>query len=250
MAAPRVLFVAALRWEVDTVLGHLTADLERDEGPGRLWRGRGRDAGLALLQTGVGSARAREALAWAAGRVAPDVVLSFGCAGALSDALAPGDLVIASAVVSEGGLARSAAPAWIERYQRAAAAGGRGARVGPLLTTAAVLATESAKRRAGAAAGALAVEMESAAVAGWAAERGVAFAGVRAILDPVAESLAGVTAMMTPDGRIRPGRLLATLARRPRLIRRLFALGLAAARCRAALVALHGSLVAGLRDSS
>jgi adenosylhomocysteine nucleosidase len=69
------------------------------------------------------------------------------------------------------------------------------------------------------------VEMESAAVARVAAERGIPFMGLRAISDPWDEELAfSIDEFCDDDKRIRPHKVFATILRRPRIIPQLFRL--------------------------
>jgi hypothetical protein len=63
---------------------------------------------------------------------------------------------------------------------------------GALLSSPVVLATPAAKDQAARHYGAVAVEMEAAALAGYAADHGIAFLALRVILDPVDLSLAGL----------------------------------------------------------
>jgi adenosylhomocysteine nucleosidase len=70
------------------------------------------------------------------------------------------------------------------------------------------------------------VEMESAAVARVAAERGIPFMGVRAISDPWDEELVfAIDEFCDDDKRIRPAKVFATILRRPRIIPQLLRLG-------------------------
>src|SRR5439155_912101 len=101
----------------------------------------------------------------------------------------------------------------------AAWAAGRGFRVhaGPLVASPVVLDTAAAKAALGAT-GALAVEMESGALAAAARARGVPFAALRAVLDAAGEALpAGADVIDDASGEVRAARALAAIALRPRL---------------------------------
>jgi 4-hydroxy-3-methylbut-2-en-1-yl diphosphate reductase len=133
----------------------------------------GRVPGARVVRTGMGPARSAAAdLAGAA------AVLVAGVAGALSPALAPGDLVVASELrTPDGGVVPCpSAPLLAAALRRS----GLRVHVGPLLTTDRVVTGR--ERAALAATGALAVDMESAALAA-AAGPGVGVAAVRAVVD-------------------------------------------------------------------
>jgi len=101
----------------------------------------------------------------------------------------------------------------------AAWAAGRGFRVhaGALVASPVVLDTAAAKAALGAT-GALAVEMESGALAAAARARGVPFAALRAVLDAAGEALpAGADVIDEASGEVRAARALAAIALRPRL---------------------------------
>jgi nucleoside phosphorylase len=144
---------------------------------------RGRIAGGEVVAHAVGIGEgARRALA----EERPRVLVSCGFAGGLDPALAPGDLLLATAVRTEDG--DVLAPP--EGARRAAAAALSGLRVsqGELLCTTAVAATPDEKRKL-AATGALAVDMESHPAARAAKEAGTPWLAVRAIVDPLESSL-------------------------------------------------------------
>ena len=159
------------------------------------------------------------------------VLLSFGLAGGLDPGLRPGDLVIPGAVaMPDPQDARFVADPGLTRLlggpTHAVLLGG-----GPMLATAAD------KRIALAATGAVAVDLESAAVARIAARHGLPFAVLRAVCDPAGRDLpAAALAALDTEGRIRPGRVLAAVLRRPGGIPGLIRLGQDAAAARRTLL--------------
>ncbi len=167
-----------------------------------------RDAAELLIQSGVGA------------------LLSFGLAGGLDPALRAGDVVI---------------PAWVlEGTWRWAADPGLAAQFGPmegaLYGGGTILATASAKRAVHLETGAVAVDLESAAVARVAAARGVPFAVLRAICDTAARDLPpAALAALDARGRIGAVRVAASLIRHPGQLPALVALARDAARARQAL---------------
>ena len=79
------------------------------------------------------------------------------------------------------------------------------------------LVTESEKRLAGASSGALAVDMETAVIAREAAARGIPFVAMRTIMDTVEHDLAGA-GLADENGKVRPLKAAATLARNPAMV--------------------------------
>jgi hypothetical protein len=98
---------------------------------------------------------------------------------------------------------------------------------GTILTSHRVLATGAEKRRAKESTGAIAVDMETAAIAAEATVRGLPFLAIRAVLDEVDDEVVGA-AMADTDGNVRPLaatsfllRNPATMLKLPRMIRNL-----------------------------
>jgi adenosylhomocysteine nucleosidase len=176
----------------------------------------------------------RRAAALLRGREWPGVqaVLSFGIAGGLDPALAPGDLVVATAVRGVGGSTYRADEAWALALTRACP----GARLGMLAGSHAVVADPEAKRRLHEATGALAVDLESEPAAAFAAGHGLPFAALRAVADAAAETVPQAALHgLKADGRADPFAVTLGLLRRPAELPALLKL---TARSRAALHAL------------
>jgi adenosylhomocysteine nucleosidase len=155
-------------------------------------------------------------------------LISFGLAGGLDPALAPGTLLVPHAVLSQD-----------ERFPcdegLSAALGGE--RIACLLAGHEVVATAAEKARLWHETGAAAVDLESGAVAEVAVASGLPFAVLRAICDPATRSLPSAAVEALDDqGRIAPLKMAGILARHPGQFIDLVALGLDAARARKALV--------------
>lgn len=163
-----------------------------------------------------------------------DALLSFGVAGGLDPALKPGTLILAETVV-EGDETYPSDADWHDAVMAEAA---------PLALVPGALAgsdhalTSAADKSAlYEASDALAVDMESHAVAAVAAERGLPFLALRAIADPAQRSLPrAALGSIGPDGRSRLGPVLLGLGRRPWELPALLALDRS---FRAALAALE-----------
>jgi len=140
---------------------------------------------LAIVESGIGmQAAARGAEALITGH-RPAWVLSAGFAGGLREEVRAGDIIMATQVVDLAGRRLE-----IEiGVSPAALAGCPGLRLGRLLTAERVIADPSEKRRLGEATGALAVDMETFAVADVCRRERVRFLSVRVITDEVGQAL-------------------------------------------------------------
>lgn len=144
-----------------------------------------------------------------------DRLVSFGIAGGLDPALPPGTLVVATEVIGDG-----------ERFPAQAWGCGKALR-GAIAGSGHPLASPAAKARLYAATRAVAVDMESLAVARVAAEAGVPFMALRAIADPADRAVPGL-ALSALDAQGRPDllRLAAGVLTDPEQIPQLWRLAL------------------------
>jgi adenosylhomocysteine nucleosidase len=162
------------------------------------------------------------------------LVVSAGVCGGLDPTLRAGDLVLPDGVISDGGLRW---PVTGSVAQRAAAAGAA-ARAGVMATASRAVATPEAKAALRAATGAVAVDMESAAILEEAAARGCFSLVVRAVSDDARETLPDeLMRLVGADGHIRRGGIL--VLAHPRVLRRALQLRRSTRR---ALASVAGSL--------
>jgi 4-hydroxy-3-methylbut-2-enyl diphosphate reductase len=134
-----------------------------------------------VLRTGAGPRRASDAAALASGRPARAVAV-LGFCGALDPSLEPGSVVVADELRgANGAFACDCAEAVANALQSA----GISARRGPLVSVKRIVRGQ--QRRELAASGAIAVDMESAWLAGAAAGR--PFAALRAVVDTPSHEL-------------------------------------------------------------
>lgn len=170
--------------------------------------------GTQLLLSGMGAERA----ALAATKLANEGVtalISWGTAAALAPGIDPGALMLPATVLGADGrewptdadwrnaLAAALAPTHEVFEQR-------------LVATPDILVDAAAKHSLYQQSRAIACDMESAAIATVAAERGLRFIAVRAIIDDSAMTLPPVArAAMDDDGRLRPAAMLAAIVGRP-----------------------------------
>lgn len=138
-------------------------------------------------------------------------VISVGLCGALSASLKVGDCVVATAVI--GGANRFPVDeAWRLRIARRLPR----AKVGALAGSDRVLIDGRSKRALHQATGAIAADMESHVAASFAAARGLPFAALRIVSDRADTTLPpAVLVAMNPDGGIRLGNVLRSLAAHP-----------------------------------
>lgn len=199
---PLIGVLSALRPEVSILARGLTSPRKTRVEGRAAWRGKLGGAPLLVLPGGMGP---RKSAASARALVEQGVSSLFcvGAAGALTESLEVGDLVLAEWVLEAGG-GRDAAPcdgAWIERARALAARTGVRLAAGGVVSVPEPAATPEAKARLAALTGALAADMESAAAAAQAS--GVAFLALRVITDDARTGLPDLR-----DGWRRPGRLL------------------------------------------
>ena len=145
---------------------------------------------------------------------AAECLVSFGIAGALKPGLRAGDIIISTEVLDDE-------RRWLSsdalRPRISDLAVEIGALEGPVLGTQNALATKRDKRRAWKETGAVAVDMESVAVACAASVLGIPFVVLRAIADPVSRDLPPAALVpLKSDGNPAVGQVLASVMRRPR----------------------------------
>ncbi|MFZ0887694.1 MAG: hypothetical protein WA005_04515 [Candidatus Binataceae bacterium] len=183
---------------------------------------------IIAVATGIGYQRAQETARRALEKV-PGVtmVISTGVAGGLSEGLSAGDLVIAERIVwsddeetSDPARIVALRPEQVRNAERALKAAGLKFSTGTVLTSRRVLATAAEKRHAKRRTGAIAIDMESAALAAEALSRDIPFACVRAVMDTVEDELFG-WGLADDQGRVRPLAAAFYLVRNPAVMLRL-----------------------------
>lgn len=192
----RVGIFTATRWEFRAIRLAMVVEEHQCLDGVRVALGHRGQCRLWLVQTGVGVAKARAASFRMMDSGPLDLAISSGFACALTSA-AIGDLLIGTEVIMRG-----SAPTVPERGRaigcaqrpsavavRAAQEAGLPVRSGRFVTVPRVLWRAGEKREAAADTGAIALDMESAAVGGVAAERNVPFIVVRAASDLLDEDL-------------------------------------------------------------
>lgn len=154
-----------------------------------------------VVVSGMGAERA-QATARALLDAGAGGLLVWGIAGGLEAELRPGTLLLPRRVIDAAGDAFPSEPRWREHLARHIPEGMK-ADDRPVVTVSHPVSGRDAKTALARQSGAVAVDLETAAVARLARERGVPFAAVRAIADPLELALPGVLR------RARSGRFLA-----------------------------------------
>lgn len=163
-----------------------------------------------LIQCGPGPERAAQAAQRALEQGAGALV-SFGVAGGLSNSVASGTLLVPREIVGASRL--STDQSWVERIV-AALDGVVICSTSALLAVDDVLETPAAKAAAAGDSGAVAVDLESGALARVAHAAGVPFVALRAIADDAGDTLPpGVEAWVDDTGQSRLGPVAAALGR-------------------------------------
>lgn len=169
---------------------------------------RGGNADLQVRISGIGGERAARAARQLLDAGA-ETLLCFGVGGALDPALHCGDIVLATEVLcSLEGAAKNSAAAFARLQTAADWREGLAERLGPLgrvhigavMTSAQLVDSAERKQQLFAHSGALAVDMESAAVGRVACERGVPFMALRVIADTAQDSLPPVLHVALGEG--------------------------------------------------
>jgi adenosylhomocysteine nucleosidase len=182
-------------------------------------------SGGALLQiSGIGAKRAHLAARTLLEKGATSL-LSWGSAGGLIPGLSPGSLVLPKNIIAVDGSVYPVDATWRESLC-AQLKEKINLREGLLAESITAVTCPEEKATLFQQTGAIAVDMESAAVAAEAQQAGVPFMAIRAIADPVGITLPqSALASLDEFGRLRPLRLLKALAKNPVELSALIRLG-------------------------
>jgi adenosylhomocysteine nucleosidase len=176
---------------------------------------------LSVIGHGIGRRRATETARRAFDLMpGAELAIGTGVVGALVSGLKPGDLILADRILArraDGEIAEQVTAideAHLGAIGRSLSAVGINYSTGAILTTDRVL-TVAEKRAAKDRDGAIAVDMESSAIAVEAAARRLPFIVLRAVLDEVDDEVAGAEAMADDLGHVKPLAATAYLMRNP-----------------------------------
>jgi adenosylhomocysteine nucleosidase len=172
-------------------------------------------------------------------------LMTFGLAGGLDPMLRAGSIVLPAEVLTLDGRRYPTSAVWRERLMMLMRPQ-RAVETGNVLSSTVAIETVAAKAAAFRDTGAVAVDMESAAVAEVAAAQRLPFIAVRVIVDTAADALPRAVAAASRAGRVQIGRLIAGLAMAPVEIAALLRLTL---RYRAAMQSLKAVARVGVAPS-
>lgn len=155
-----------------------------------------------------------------------DALISWGCAAALTDSLAPGDCLLPNTIIAEHHSRTLAIDQDWHNKLNAKLSNTTRVNTNPLVGSEKLVTSTHEKYELGARTGAVGLDMESAAIADVASKHNIPFVIVRCVADPVSMNLPeSVTIAMTPNGGINVLKLLLFTARHPSNIHALVHLG-------------------------
>ena len=171
--------------------------------------GRYDDIRIAVAESGLGYARARRATVALIDAHSPRWILSCGFSGALLPEMKNGHIAVADSIVDEHGQEQKLAGSFPADPER-------GLFVGRLLTVDEMVRTVAEKESLAEKYEAIAVDMESLAVAQVALEQKIRFMAVRAISDDMSADLPPeILSIIGSTGAVRVGAALGSLIKRP-----------------------------------
>jgi adenosylhomocysteine nucleosidase len=184
-------------------------------------------ARLGPVLAGGGQPEGAEAAAERLVAAGATALISFGLCGGLDPALRPGDLVVPDTIMTDN-----------DRYDTdTRLAGHLGTPAGTLYAAGTAVAHPDGKAALFARTRAVAVDLESGAVARVAARHGLPFAVLRAVCDPANLGLPPAALVaLDAHGAVAPLRVVASLLARPGQLGTLLRLARAATKARAALI--------------
>jgi len=153
-------------------------------------------------------------------------LISWGCAAALSDTLKPGDLILPDTLIDAEGTHFSIQSDW-HRDSQKRLSNTRPVHTGRLAESHNIVASSEAKKRLHRQSNAIALDMESVAIANVARQNRLPFLAVRAIADPAGMDLPkAISHALNAEGDIVLGKLLRFIAQHPSEVPGLIKLGL------------------------
>lgn len=178
--------------------------------------GKYRGLRLAVVETGTGATRAERGTRALIDGHTPEWVLSVGFSGALIPEMKPGEIIVADEIVDQHGNSLK-----IDLKMQENRSGGL--YVGRLLMADAIIRTVAQKQELQQQTGALAVDLESLAVAQVCRELGTKFMAIRVISDDMSSDLPPeVLSILGGTGGIRWGATLGAVWNRPESVKDLW----------------------------
>ena len=198
---PRIAVIGAIKEEIAGIKQGMEITHTLRWPTGNAFVGEWQGVPVVLVRSGMGRERAQSALVEVAEKWKLEEVISIGYAGALDPSLEIGDLVVADQVVeagfsrTDGGLKSYS----LHKEVLNTIAGGPGK---TLLTVDRIAATPEEKKLLRDQYSAVAVDMETSALAAEAQARKLSFISVRAITDTADQELIDCTHLVAEDGDV------------------------------------------------
>lgn len=208
-----IALVCALAIEIDPLLKRCEKVRKYTGGKFVFRGGRYDDIRLAIVQSGMGFANARRATEALVDAHTPDWVLSVGFSGGLLPSMKVGDVVLANAIADTHGNELTV-------DLKMADDPNHGIYVGRFLNPDEIVRTVEEKKLLAENHSAIAIDLESLAVAQVCRERGTRFMAVRVISDDLSADLPSeVLSVIGSTGAVRVGSALGSLWKRPSSIK-------------------------------
>ena len=172
------------------------------------WFGKYQGRNIVLVRTGVGRKRAQNATQQVIDKFNPEVIISMGYAGALTEGLNVGDMFVASTIFSPESDSNSFEMddpknlKWLELAKKTPPPENVKLKIGRLITVDMVVHTPKAKKELGSRFRAEAVEMETLEIALLARVNQIAFISIRGISDAVNHELIDCSSFLGRDGEL------------------------------------------------
>lgn len=177
-----------------------------------------------LTYSGAGSENAKKAAELLVSKGATQL-MSWGCAAALSPDLKMGDLVLADSLISQNGDEISVHPLW-HQHAKNVLGSEITAYKGALIASDGIISTAQAKADLHTKTGAIALDMESGAIAKVAQHYAIPFLAIRAIADPASMDLpAAVENALNENGEVAVTRIIKSLVFNPKELPHLIQIG-------------------------
>ena len=138
---------------------------------------------LLVVYSGAGHVNAKSASELLVAKGA-NRLISWGCAAALSESLKPGDLILADELIDAGNVVMATSADWLA-YAKNSLAKFVVIQSGRLAESTSIVSSSKEKKRLHSTTGAIALDMESVAVARVAKQHTLPFLTIRVIADPV-----------------------------------------------------------------
>jgi len=172
------------------------------------WFGKYQGRNIVLVRTGVGRKRAQNATQQVIDKFNPEVIISMGYAGALTEGLNVGDMFVASTILSPESDSTSFEMddpknlKWLELAKKTPPPENVKLKIGRLITVDMVVHTPKAKKELGSRFRAEAVEMETLEIALLTRVNQIAFISIRGISDAVNHELIDCSSFLGSDGEL------------------------------------------------